>query len=81
MPERLQVIPPWLRLAADETPLHYFFEPCGTYETTGVDHVFMAYGKEKRQVTGTPITNLHGELFFLQILWKGFDESVPPTHW
>ena len=63
IPERLQVIRPRLRLAADETQLHCFPKMHGTYEATNVQNAFIAYGKEIRQVTRTSITDAHDELF------------------
>ena len=71
MPAGLRSVPPKVRLALDETLLQYFPQRKSTYERAGIQNVFIAHGKEKRAVTGTPITNVAGQVILFQILWKG----------
>ena len=78
MPTGVSCIPPKLRLAMDETPLHYF--PClkGTFEASGVKNVHISHSNEKRMVTGSPITDIEGNVFLFQILWKGTSVRCHP---
>ena len=78
MPPGYSTVPPQLRLAFDETPLKYFAEQKGTYDHPKTQNVFMSCSREKRMVTGGPVTNELGEVVYFQIIWKGTSERCHP---
>lgn len=69
-------IHPALQLAADETPVMYMPEVRGTYEFKNTKQIQLTGSRERRMITGTPITNRQGELVLMQLLWKGKTHQV-----
>lgn len=69
-------IPERLQLGADETPILYMPQVRGTYESVGVKQVQILGGRERRMITGTPVTSRAGDLHLMQMLWKGKTQQV-----
>jgi hypothetical protein len=78
MPADHSAIPLDTRLAFEETPLKYFAEQKGTYEFPDVQNVFLSLSREKRMVTGGPVSNASGAIVYFQIIWKGKSNRCHP---
>ena len=61
----------WWALGFDETPLKYFVEQKGHMRYEGVQNVFVSCSREKRMLTGGPVTNEKGGVVSPQIIWEG----------
>ena len=76
-------IPAALQLGADETPVLYMPEVRGTYDMLNSKQIQIMGSRERRMITGTPVTNRQGDLVLMQMLWKGKTSQVlflcPPT--